>query len=126
MNNQKIFDSTKTDESQYQNILTALSQIRYAELLQLKMNLGVKALLYKKLFNNLFDLTTVNSNLETREILHYKDFQEFKNKFNPDQIKSHVKRIDETLPFIKDKSIIAEYKHVQNLLNHFLELKTNC
>jgi len=126
MVNTKLFDSIQLDENKEQNLLLALSQIRYSEILQMQMNLGMKANLYKKLFDNLIDITTLNNNLETRNVLHYKDFQSFKGKFDPEKIKNHLKRIDETMPFVKDKSIIAEYRHVQNLLKHFLELKTNC
>lgn len=120
------FDSTKLDESRKENLDLALSQIRYADIFQIKRNLGEKAHLHGKTIDSLFDITTLNTNYETREVLQFKDFQEFKSKFNHEKIVNHIRRMQDTIPAIRDKEIESEYNHILLLLEHFKQLQSNC
>lgn len=125
-NNKKLFDSTQLDENQYENLLLVTKQIRYAEIQQIKMALGENATAHKKLFNNLFDLTHINSNLETRNVMQFKAFQELKDKADRDVLVNHIKRMKDTYPFIKDRNITKEYRLIEDILQSIIDLNVVC
>jgi len=74
-----ISDKTKLDENKIANIMLAVSGIRYVDLVNIQRDLGHKSHLYKKIFNYLIDLTSIDKYAETADIKRFEYFKEFEN-----------------------------------------------
>ena len=106
----------------YNNIKTALSGLRYVDICNIKRDLGEKANLYKKAFLNLFDLTSMNTNGETRDMLQYQNFKDFKNDYDKHTIKGYIKKLEQEIEAIEDKNDVLDKIHIKNLLQNFVNL----
>ena len=115
----KIFDNTTYDERFYDNLLKVFSRFKYHYKFfrNMQRDLGEKANLYKKVFDNLFELSTIRYNGETRDLLQFRNFQDFKDDFDYDIIKSYVNGLEEEIKENPNRENTHIYRILKNLLN---------
>lgn len=153
--NIKVFDSTQEEtlvDRMTKALTTTRNHRRYYR--DMEADLGGRASQYKAVFSNLYDLATINNNGETRDMLQYRDFKEFKENFNYTYIRNFlrdlemdIRHLEEKLPrysaqfeehLIEGEEQVSERflicmhneitvkKHIAKVLQSLIDLKASC
>ena len=116
------FDSTELDETKIDMMRLALSGLRRIDIINMKKDLGQKATRYQKTFNRLFDLTSMNSDCKTHDMLQYQYFMECKDGFDDDSITAYLNKLRGEIEITTDKNEKWQKKHVAMLLERFITI----
>jgi hypothetical protein len=123
-----ILNTIEFDEILYNNLLIAFSAVRryYKYFYIIQKELGEKANPFKKVFSTLFDLATINNKGETRDMLQFQEFKNFKDDFDYSIIKNYIGKLENELREVTTKNELLEKKQILKLLKNFQNLKASC